>query len=108
MSGHFDDFAPSPDSPQTGYSSVMVGPGRWFLMANDQFVFGMLWTNAADAVGLLAVETSDDSAVSAVNAMLDANHAAGVAAADLFDELLSDYPTENYGEGDLADLLAAF
>lgn len=108
MSKHFDDFAPTPDALSAGYSPVMRGQGRWFLMANDQVVFGMLWTDDSDALGLLAIESSDPAAVAAVNAAMDENAAAGVPTTDLFDEFLSDYPTEEYGTGNLADLLAAF
>lgn len=108
MSAHFEDFAPTPAKPLGGYSPVMVGDGRWFVMSNDEVMFGVVWTDDADAFGLLATEASDPDAVLAINRLMDENSAAGVTATDLFDQLLTDYLTDNIGEGDLADLLAAF
>lgn len=107
-SGHFEDFAPTPAEPLAGYSPVMVGEGRWFVMSNDEVMFGVVWTDDGGALGVLATDASDDAAVLAMNRLMDENQAAGVSTTDLFNELLTQYPTDVIGQGDLADLLAAF
>lgn len=107
-SPHFNDFAPeqtTPDVPE--FESSMQGPGRWFVMEDDDgSLFGVLWTDDKDALGLLGTELTSSEHQQAGVAEIRRAKANGYTATETFDTLLTAYAPEGYGEGQLEDLLA--
>lgn len=104
----FDDFSPEldPGSPE-GFSTVMRGRGRWFLWVDtDGSLFGVLWTNDRDALGLLGTEGTDPAHQQAGMAEIRRAKANGYTPTEVFNIIADVYAPTDAGAGDLAALLA--
>lgn len=105
-SPHFADFAPEQVSPvELEFGSSMVGTGRWFVMEDDGSLFGILWTDDKDALGLLGTEETSAAHQQAGMAEIRRAKANGYTATEVFDTFMATYEPDGYGEGRLEDLL---
>lgn len=101
----WDDFAPTPDAPIPNYSQEMTGQGRWFHMRDaDGSLYGVLFTNDADVLGLFPVGGTSAPHLRAGLDTLRAAYARGVPATDQFDFLFGAYGPGGMTAGDLQEL----
>lgn len=104
----FDEMSPVLEGSFSEFSVEMVGPGRWFVMSEDNEMFGVLWTDDKEALGLMGTEKTSSYRQQVGWAEIRRSRANGRSATETFDLLLSEYPSDAYGEGDLGLLRGAF
>lgn len=108
MTSRWDVMAPVLDVVPE-FSPEMTGPGRWFMwVADTGELFGVLWTDDKDALGLLGTEETDPAHQQAGQAEIRRAKANGYTATETFDTLMAAYKPAAYGEGILERLLASF
>jgi len=106
-SRQISDFKPASLGPRVSpsYSQVMTGPGRWFHMKDpDGAVYGILFTNDADVLGLIGLTESSGPLLSSGITALRQAFAKGVRTIDQFDYLFGLYGPGSMTGGELADI----
>lgn len=114
-SPHFDDHEPELVAAESDYPGQVTGPGRWAVLALGGDVFGVLWTNDDDGLGILPVNDAGDDAYQAaliLGAAITSAAARGASATDAFVavQIVADsagIAVSDVTEGDLAAMAAA-
>lgn len=80
-----------------------TGPGRWFVLANDDTIAGLIWTNLVDGCGIRPLDGYDPTRFTAAALTIRLMREQGYTALQAFTHLASDEATYS---GDLAALRA--
>lgn len=85
------------------YPGVCIGLGRWFVLANDDTIAGVVWTNLDDGCGILPINGYDPTSFTATALTIRLMREQGHTALQTFGHLAGDEGTH---QGDLSALRA--
>lgn len=92
---------------EASYGAMMIGPGRWCVLAKDGTAHGIAWTDDGTNMGVTLAAGMDTAAHRRVLTGVRAMAAENVSTTEAFDYLVQLYQVETIYSGLLEDLYAS-